>query len=194
VQRRSSDDPSINPFKAVRQFTARVAHHVYESPQLSCLCPDPFCSLFIRQVQGRMGRVAIGFSSAFDELGCVFEVHSTISHLQRLKARHCNKAVTDAPGGPSFRRSWLSFFQLLRKGGIRFTISHGLRSTTQVSGHDFSVLLEPSEAMRKQRSRAVQALKNILPCAAGRRAAQRSDLKSFRMPKLSIFMQRMHHV
>jgi hypothetical protein len=36
-----------------------------------------------------------------------------------------------------------------------------IRATRQVSGHDFSVLLEPSEAMRKQRSRAVQALKNI---------------------------------
>jgi hypothetical protein len=80
------------------------------------------------------------------------------------------------------------------KGEIRFTIPRAIRATRQVSGHDFSVLLEPSEAMRKQRSRAVQALKNILPCAAGRRAAQRSDLKSFRMPKLSIFMQRMHHV
>jgi len=30
-------------------------------------------------------------------------------------------------------------FQLLRKGGIRCTIPHLLRSTTQVSGHDFSV-------------------------------------------------------
>jgi hypothetical protein len=36
---------------------------------------------------------------------------------------------------------------------------HAIRATRQVSGHDFSVLHEPSEAMRKQRSRAVQALK-----------------------------------
>ena len=61
-------------------------------------------------------------------------------------------------------------FQLLRKGGIRFTIPHALRFTTQVSGHDFSVLLEPSEATRKQRSRAVKRRK-IFPCAVGPRAA-----------------------
>jgi hypothetical protein len=54
--------------------------------------------------------------------------------LQRslLVARH-------TAGVPIPSQKLALVFQLLRKGGIQSTIPHALRSTTQVSGHDFSV-------------------------------------------------------
>ena len=73
------------------------------------------------------------------------------------------------PGTSSFFAE-AGFFRASAKGWDPIHYP-ALRSTRQVSGHDLSVLLEPSEATRKQRSRAVKETKKILPYAVGSRAA-----------------------
>jgi len=60
---------------------------------------------------------------------------------------------------------------LMRQAGFHYF--HAIRPTRQVSGHDFSVLLEPERSDAKAAKSSRKRAEETLPCAAGLRAAER---------------------
>src|ERR1044071_290401 len=93
------------------------------------------------------------------------------------KSRHRGATA----GWPILSRKLALVFQLLQKGGIRFTIPHALRSTTQVSGPDFS---RAKKALQSEPFLGPQARAQLLPASglscwdAMQRSAQKKISKT----------------
>jgi hypothetical protein len=99
------------------------------------------------------------------------------------------KTMLDSRVPHPFFRSWLLFFQLLGKGGTRFTIPHARRSTRQVSGPDLSRVklvvgkVQPSTSRRRQGY--FQVMQRSTHAMLQRRKA-RTSLAQVRKPWVSV--------